>query len=76
MNVAEIGKWLAIAVAVFTAGGSWAVGEWRDDSQDSDIKELQQDKEQSIRVEERQKQIQKDVQDIKQLLEDIRGQQQ
>ena len=76
MTMSDIPKWFAIVMALFAAGGSWAVGEYRDDQQDDNIEDveeriddLEDNEELRIRMEERQIQIDKNVNKIMKKLE-------
>ena len=72
MNISDVPKWIGMAVLAAALVGSLYVNDYKLAQAEEAIAELEEDKERQIRMDERQKAIQEDVEDIKELLEELR----
>lgn len=72
MNANNIAVWVGIIVAILGGGVSYGVNSEKISQLEEKTENQQVVREQQIRMEERQKTIQKDVQDTKQSLDEIK----
>ena len=71
MNPQNISVWVGIITAIAVAGVGWGKNDQRITELEEKMDKQDTIKEQQIRMEERQKQIQQDVQEIKVLIQQV-----